>query len=54
MRKGNAGATACRLVTDFFTALNQVRSAGRINEIRGVSDRLGLFLQLGWDWPTVD
>ncbi|MER7467840.1 ester cyclase [Streptomyces sp. NPDC097981] len=27
---------------------------GRITEIRGVSDRLGLFLQLGWDWPTVD
>ncbi|QRX95341.1 ester cyclase [Streptomyces noursei] len=26
---------------------------GRIGEIRGVSDRLGLFLQLGWDWPTV-
>ncbi|MEU1376752.1 ester cyclase [Streptomyces triculaminicus] len=25
---------------------------GRISEIRGVSDRLGLFLQLGWDWPT--
>ncbi|WP_354637516.1 ester cyclase [Kitasatospora camelliae] len=29
-------------------------AAGRISEIRGVSDRLGLFLQLGWDWPTVD
>ncbi len=28
--------------------------AGKIKEIRGVSDRLGLFLQLGWDWPTVD
>ncbi|AJC53345.1 ester cyclase [Streptomyces sp. 769] len=27
---------------------------GRICEIRGVSDRLGLFLQLGWDWPTID
>ncbi|MGX1760847.1 ester cyclase [Streptomyces lydicus] len=27
-------------------------TAGRISEIRGVSDRLGLFLQLGWDWPT--
>ncbi|MEU1425087.1 ester cyclase [Kitasatospora sp. NPDC005751] len=27
---------------------------GRISEIRGVSDRLGLFLQLGWDWPTAD
>ena len=25
---------------------------GRIAEIRGVSDRLGMFLQLGWDWPT--
>jgi ketosteroid isomerase-like protein len=25
---------------------------GRIGEIRGVSDRLGMFLQLGWDWPT--
>ncbi|MEU1719990.1 ester cyclase [Nonomuraea sp. NPDC005692] len=24
---------------------------GRISEIRAVSDRLGLFLQLGWDWP---
>jgi len=24
---------------------------GKISEIRGVSDRLGLFLQLGWDWP---
>ncbi|MFJ3793328.1 ester cyclase [Kitasatospora sp. NPDC090091] len=28
--------------------------AGRISELRGVSDRLGLFLQLGWDWPTTD
>jgi len=25
---------------------------GRIAEIRGVADRLGLFLQLGWDWPA--
>ncbi|MGK5636787.1 ester cyclase [Streptomyces sp. URMC 126] len=24
---------------------------GRITEIRAVSDRLGMFLQLGWDWP---
>ncbi|MFI9381603.1 ester cyclase [Kutzneria sp. NPDC052558] len=24
----------------------------KISEIRAVSDRLGLFLQLGWDWPT--
>ncbi|NUU21387.1 MAG: SnoaL-like domain-containing protein [Streptomycetaceae bacterium] len=24
----------------------------RIREIRAVSDRLGMFLQLGWDWPT--
>ncbi|MEW9549115.1 hypothetical protein [Nonomuraea sp. NPDC050783] len=24
---------------------------GRISEIRAVSDRLGLFFQLGWDWP---
>lgn len=30
-----------------------VRS-GRISEIRAVSDRLGMFLQLGWDWPTAD
>ncbi|MEV6974075.1 ester cyclase [Kitasatospora sp. NPDC093806] len=29
-------------------------SAGRISELRAVSDRLGLFLQLGWDWPTAD
>ena len=27
---------------------------GRITEIRAVSDRLGLFLQLGWDWPAAD
>ncbi|GHO45533.1 ester cyclase [Ktedonospora formicarum] len=27
---------------------------GKIKEIRAVSDRLGLFLQLGWDWPEVD
>ncbi|MGW2214252.1 ester cyclase [Nonomuraea sp. NPDC001684] len=27
---------------------------GRISEIRAVSDRLGLFLQLGWDWPATD
>ncbi|THA57871.1 ester cyclase [Streptomyces sp. A1136] len=27
---------------------------GKIAEIRAVSDRLGLFLQLGWDWPQVD
>lgn len=24
---------------------------GLITEIRAVSDRLGMFLQLGWDWP---
>ncbi|MGW4318625.1 ester cyclase [Streptomyces sp. NPDC004684] len=28
--------------------------AGRIAEIRAVSDRLGMFLQLGWDWPSED
>ncbi|WP_245984412.1 ester cyclase [Streptomyces tateyamensis] len=28
--------------------------AGQIVEIRAVSDRLGMFLQLGWDWPTTD
>ncbi|MFI6321803.1 ester cyclase [Nonomuraea sp. NPDC050556] len=27
---------------------------GKIGEIRGVSDRLGLFFQLGWDWPEID
>ena len=27
---------------------------GKISEIRAVSDRLGMFLQLGWDWPAVD
>ncbi|MET9293357.1 ester cyclase [Streptomyces sp. NPDC003077] len=27
---------------------------GRISEIRAVGDRLGMFLQLGWDWPTAD
>jgi ketosteroid isomerase-like protein len=27
---------------------------GKIAEIRAVSDRLGMFLQLGWDWPTAD
>jgi predicted ester cyclase len=27
-------------------------AAGKISEIRAVSDRLGLFLQLGWDWPA--
>ncbi|MFJ9693715.1 ester cyclase [Kitasatospora sp. NPDC101183] len=27
---------------------------GRIAEIRAVSDRLGMFIQLGWDWPTTD
>jgi predicted ester cyclase len=26
----------------------------RIAEIRAVSDRLGMFMQLGWDWPTID
>ncbi|WP_202637751.1 ester cyclase [Bailinhaonella thermotolerans] len=26
----------------------------KITEIRGVSDRLGMFLQLGWDWPQID
>ncbi|MER6306702.1 ester cyclase [Streptomyces sp. NPDC001657] len=25
---------------------------GKISEIRAVSDRLGMFLQLGWPWPT--
>ncbi|MFC5908067.1 ester cyclase [Streptacidiphilus monticola] len=27
---------------------------GRIAELRAVSDRLGMFLQLGWDWPSQD
>ncbi|MEV6685705.1 ester cyclase [Streptomyces sp. NPDC051130] len=27
---------------------------GKISEIRAVSDRLGLFLQLGWEWPQTD
>ncbi|KNB53956.1 hypothetical protein AC230_05175 [Streptomyces caatingaensis] len=31
----------------FFTVAD-----GRISEIRAVSDRLGMFLQLGWDWPV--
>jgi hypothetical protein len=26
----------------------------KVTQIRAVSDRLGLFLQLGWDWPTQD
>ena len=26
---------------------------GKITELRAVSDRLGLFLQLGWDWPEM-
>ncbi|MGC4376660.1 hypothetical protein WD019_06915 [Fictibacillus sp. Mic-4] len=26
----------------------------KISQIRAVSDRLGLFLQLGWDWPEAD
>jgi predicted ester cyclase len=25
---------------------------GLVTEIRAVSDRLGLFAQLGWDWPS--
>ncbi len=27
---------------------------GKISEMRAVTDRLGMFLQLGWDWPTAD
>lgn len=27
-------------------------SEGRISEIRAVSDRLGMFAQLGWHWPA--
>lgn len=27
-------------------------SDDRISEIRAVSDRLGMFAQLGWDWPA--
>ncbi|MEU6866890.1 ester cyclase [Streptomyces sp. NPDC046876] len=27
---------------------------GKIAQIRAVSDRLGFFLQLGWDWPQAD
>lgn len=27
---------------------------GKITSIRAVSDRLGLFLQLGWPWPQAD
>ncbi|WP_441246589.1 ester cyclase [Kitasatospora sp. McL0602] len=27
---------------------------GKVAEIRAVADRLGMFLQLGWDWPTED
>lgn len=26
---------------------------GLITEIRAVSDRLGMFIQLGWDWPII-
>lgn len=26
----------------------------RVTQIRAVSDRLGLFLQLGWDWPPTE
>ena len=26
---------------------------GLITEIRAVSDRLGMFIQLGWDWPVI-
>lgn len=29
-------------------------SGGKITEIRAVSDRLGMFLQLGWPWPQGD
>jgi predicted ester cyclase len=29
-------------------------SGGNISEIRAVSDRLGMFMQLGWDWPKSD
>ncbi|HTX31223.1 MAG TPA: ester cyclase [Solirubrobacteraceae bacterium] len=29
-------------------------AGGKVTEIRAVSDRLGLFLQLGWDWPTAE
>ena len=25
---------------------------GKVTEIRAVSDRLGMFAQLGWDWPS--
>jgi predicted ester cyclase len=25
---------------------------GKVTEIRAVSDRLGMFVQLGWDWPS--
>jgi predicted ester cyclase len=25
---------------------------GKVTEIRALSDRLGLFAQLGWDWPS--
>jgi predicted ester cyclase len=28
-------------------------TGGMITEIRAVSDRLSMFLQLGWDWPAV-
>ncbi|MFI5687324.1 hypothetical protein [Streptomyces sp. NPDC051636] len=29
-------------------------AGGKITEIRAVSDRLGLSLQLGWPWPQAD
>ncbi len=25
---------------------------GKVTEIWAVSDRLGMFAQLGWDWPS--
>ena len=28
-------------------------AGGRITEIRAVSDRLGLFVQLAWPWPQI-
>jgi predicted ester cyclase len=42
--------------TNRFCSVEQIwiltLAASRITEIRAVSDRLGMFMQLGWDWPT--
>ncbi|MEV8510939.1 hypothetical protein [Dactylosporangium sp. NPDC051484] len=48
MPKAEPTGRSCEVEQTWILTLR----AGKISQIRAVSDRLGMFLQLGWDWLT--